>query len=641
MVGREIMLKDFTSIEKDRMQKLYPFTGIVGQEVVKRALLLNLICPRIGGVLLSGQKGTAKSTIVRALAALMPDKEVVTLPLNATEDRILGSIDLEKALKNGEQHFEAGILAKAHNQILYIDEVNLLSESLVNTILDVAASGVNRVEREGISYEHPCRFTLVGTMNPEEGGLKPQLLDRFGFFVDVNASTNLRERVEIMTERLAYEADPDGFYHAHATKEQDLLNEILQAQKAFKSIEIDDSIIQLIADICLKAFCAGHRGDLALTLGAKALAALRNKKKVDLKEVMDVRDLALMHRLRNAQNEQQEEQNKDQSNEQQDENNEPPQNDNQDKENDKPLDQEMEMPPLDFENPNPEEEQSQKEELFDIGEAYQVGNILETDKDKLQRTKGSGKRSKTKTNAKSGRYVKVKHPKGKIEDLAFDATLRAAAPFQFIRKKNGLKVKIEHSDFREKVREKRIGNTILFLLDASGSMGVQKRMVEAKTAVFSLLQDAYKKRDRVALMSFRGEEAEMLLPPTRSIDLAYRMLQDIKTGGRTPLALALEQMYINLKALCSKDKDLLPVIVLLTDGKANWVEGKTNPLDAAYKNAESLANENVKIVLVDTETGFLKLGLGNKLAQKMQADYIRLDQLKAGELAQKVKEILK
>lgn len=628
------------SIEKEIGHKLYPFTAIVGQDQVKRALLLNVICPQIGGVLLSGQKGTAKSTIVRALGDLLPNKEVITLPLNATEDRILGSIDLEKALQSGEQHFEAGILAKAHNQILYIDEVNLLSESLVNTILDVAASGVNRVEREGISHEHPCRFILVGTMNPEEGGLKPQLLDRFGFFVDVNASDNIRERVEIISQRLAYEANPQLFCKQQKEKQEILLDQINRAENKLKGIDLDDHVLQLIADVCTKAFCAGHRGDLALALGTKALAAFRNKSKVDLKEVMDVRDLALLHRLRNLQQEQQEQQNENQQ-EEQEQNNESSQNEKKEEDQDQKhsLDQEMDIPPMDFDLPK-KEEQTQKEELFDMADAYQIGNILETDKDKLQRSKGSGKRSKTKTNLKMGRYVKVKHPKGKIEDLAFDATLRAAAPFQKIRKSNDLKVIIEPSDFRKKVREKRIGNTILFLVDASGSMGVQKRMIEAKTAVFSLLQDAYKKRDRVALMSFRGEEAEMLLPPTRSIDLAYKKLQDIKTGGRTPLALALDQMMSHLKALGVKDKELLPVIVLLTDGKANWVDGKTNPLESAYKKAEELSNEPVKIVLVDTETGFLKLGLGSNLAQKMEADYIRLDQLRAGELAQKVKEIL-
>lgn len=619
---------------------LYPFTAIVGQEEVKKALLLNLICPQIGGVLLSGQKGTAKSTIVRSLAALLPDKEVVTLPLNATEDRILGTIDLEKALTIGERHFEEGILAKAHNQILYIDEINLLSESLANTILDVAVSGINRVEREGISYEHPCRFILVGTMNPEEGGLKPQLLDRFGFFVDVNASDNLRERVEIITQRLAFEAKPKLFCNQYREKNEELLNKIQESGEKLKTIDFDDNILQLIADVGIKAFCAGHRGDIALAMGAKALAAFRNKSKVDLKEVMDVRDLALLHRLRNPQNEQQKQKN-DNKQEEQEQNNESSQNNNQEQnqKNNSSLNQEIEILPFDFENSKKEEE-TQKEELFDMTEAYRIGNILETNKDKLLRSKGSGKRSKTKTNAKSGRYVKVKYPKGKIQDLAFDATLRAAAPFQNIRVKNGLKVNIQPSDFREKVREKRIGNTILFLVDASGSMGVQKRMIEAKTAVFSLLQDAYKKRDRVALMTFRGKNAEMLLPPTRSIDLAYKMLREIKTGGRTPLAGALEKITINLKALGAKDKEMLPIIVLFTDGKANWADGKINPLDAAYKSAGNLASEFVKIVLVDTETGFLKLGLGNKLAQKMQADYIRLDQLKSGELAQKVKEIL-
>ncbi|MFA8433373.1 MAG: VWA domain-containing protein [Marinifilaceae bacterium] len=623
-------------------QILYPFTAIVGQEEVKKSLLLNLICPQIGGVLLSGQKGTAKSTIVRALAALYPGKEVITLPLNATEDRVLGSISMEKALKEGKQYFEPGVLARAHNQILYIDEVNLLSGSLVNTILDVAASGINRVEREGISHVHSCRFVLIGTMNPEEGGLKPQLLDRFGFFVDVNASTNVRERVEVMKKRMRFEADPHQFYTDYQEQEKELLRQLSTAENQLNKVDLSTDILQMIADVCMQAGIAGHRGDLALAMGAKALAAFRGKKKVDLKEVQEVRNLALLHRLRNAQNPQEENDDDNESEEEEEQQQQPnsPQNEKQEEESGSDQTENQEIPLPELAPEESDNDDSGKEELFEIGEAFGVPNILETEKDKLLRQKGNGKRSKTKTDSLSGRYVRVKYPKGKIKDLAFDATLRAAAPYQAIREKNGMAVRIEQADFREKVREKRIGNTIFFLVDASGSMGVQKRMSEAKTAVYSLLQDAYKKRDRVGLMSFRGETAEMVLPPTRSIDLAYRKLQELKTGGRTPLASALEQMHVQLKAMQGKDKEMLPVIVILTDGKANWAQGKVDPLQESYKKAEMLASNSAKLIVVDTESGFLRLGLASRLAEKLNAGFVRLDELKSGELAGKVKEIV-
>ncbi len=628
------------------MQKhnLYPFTAIVGQEEVKKALILNLICPQIGGVLLSGQKGTAKSTVVRALAAMYPEKNVITLPLNATDDRVLGSINMELALKDGKTCFEAGLLAQAHNHILYVDEVNLLSDTLVNAILDAAASGVNRVEREGISHEHPCRFVLVGTMNPEEGGLKPQLLDRFGFFVDVNASTCVRERVEVMKKRLSFETNPQAFYADFKEKEEALCQKIKIAENFFKQVDLSDDIIKLIADVCAKASCAGHRGDLALALGAKALAAFKKKNKVDLKEVQEVRDLALLHRLRNAENPQQENNEEpDSANDEQEQESQPPQppqDENQEQENNSEQEKDQDLP-----MPNvPDQEESQddkdaKEELFEIGDAFQIPNIMQSDKDKLKRQQGSGKRSKTRSDSKLGRYVRARFPQGRLKDLAFDATLRAAAPYQSIRAKNGMAVRILAADFREKVREKRIGNTILFMLDSSGSMGIQKRMFEAKTAVFSLLQDAYKKRDKVGLMSFRDNSAEIILQPTRSIDLAYNKLQNIKTGGRTPLASALEQMHVQLKGLLSKDKEIMPIVVILTDGKANWAEGKDNPLKLAYSKAQKLATCPAKLIVVDTESGFLRLGLASTLAEKLDGDYFKMDDLKSGELANKVKQV--
>jgi len=330
-----------TKVETPQIEAsyVYPFTAIVGQEEMKRSLLLNVIDPRIGGVMIMGHRGTGKSTIVRALADLLPrikviqgcnygcdpdpDKRgalcrdcreklakgqklvghysmvpVVDLPLGATEDRVCGTIDIEKALSQGIKAFEPGLLARSNRGFLYIDEVNLLEDHLVDVLLDVAAGGVNVVEREGISVRHPARFVLVGSGNPEEGDLRPQLLDRFGLHARITTITNLAERVDIVKRRHAFEMHPAEFMAEWEPKQESLRRKIKEAQRLLPKIELSDEVLMKIAELCLALSIDGHRGELTIARTATALAALNHHKSVGLPEVREVATLSLRHRLR-------------------------------------------------------------------------------------------------------------------------------------------------------------------------------------------------------------------------------------------------------------------------------------------------------------------------------------------------------
>lgn len=310
--------------------QIFPFSAIVGQDDMRLALLLNAVNPAIGGVLVRGEKGTAKSTAVRGLAALLPNVQVaagsvypfsaddcpndvhpepvtieetrpaplVNLPLGITEDRLLGTIDLEAALQRGERRFEAGLLAQAHQGILYIDEVNLLPDHIVDVLLDVAAMGVNRVEREGVSVSHPARFILVGTMNPEEGELRPQLLDRFGLAVEVAGSQERAIRAAIVRRRLAFEADPQAFAVDYANNEVELRKQIVTAQALLPSVVLSDALLDLIADICIAFGVDGMRADLVIYKTARTLAAWEGETAVSADHIQRAAKLALLHRRR-------------------------------------------------------------------------------------------------------------------------------------------------------------------------------------------------------------------------------------------------------------------------------------------------------------------------------------------------------
>ena len=390
----------------------FPFTAVVGQEKIKRALLLNAVNPRIGGVLISGQKGTAKSTLVRGLAKLLPDMEVVELPLNVTEDRLLGTIDVEKAIASGIKSFEPGLLAEADGNILYVDEVNLLSEHIVNSLLDVAQSGVNIVEREGISHEHRSSFVLVGSMNPEEGMLSPQFLDRFGLFVEVTGEADLDDRKEIIARRLAYERSPDEFIKTYKEQGAEIAAKILGARKFFSQVEITDNIMKMAADLARQAFCQGHRADIVLVETARTMAAFAERTYISLDDLKEAAELALPHRIRQVPPYEIQEQETQETEEKT-----PPQQMQQPPENEEsrerpdleqtPQDSEQDLPAQQHEgrdhrgqdetaaNESLQQPESSEELVEDPGKIFRVITIQTKPFERKMR-KGSGKRSRTK-----------------------------------------------------------------------------------------------------------------------------------------------------------------------------------------------------------------------------------------------------
>ncbi len=284
--------------EKAGAENTYPFTALAGQERMKEAIVLNLIDPSLGGVLIRGQKGTAKTTAVRAIPGLMKEMRVVEIPANATEDRVAGTIDVEAALKQGEKKFEPGLLAEADGNILYVDEINLLDDHIVDLLLDAAATGKNTVEREGISYSHTAKFVMIGSMNPEEGNLRPQLLDRFGMVVDVTAETDIDRRVEIIERRLAYEKNPQSFCRKYAGSQKALRESIRAARELLPEVKVSKEFLRLAAETCVACGTDGHRADIGMIKTARVLAALDGRKKVQREDMERAASYVLPHRMR-------------------------------------------------------------------------------------------------------------------------------------------------------------------------------------------------------------------------------------------------------------------------------------------------------------------------------------------------------
>jgi magnesium chelatase subunit D len=667
---------------KDHNIAVYPFTAIVGQERMKKALVLNLINPKIGGVLIRGEKGTAKSTAVRALANLLPEIEVVEgckfkcdpdhqnelceecleklnngnlrvsrikmkvvdLPVSATEDRVVGTLDIEHAIKTGEKRFEAGVLAMAHRGILYVDEINLLDDHLVDVLLDSAAMGINTIEREGISYSHPANFVLVGTMNPEEGELRPQLLDRFGLCVDVKGINDVSRRVELIKYRLSYEADPEAFAAKWKDAETELCGQILNAKQLLSEVTISDDLLELISQICVDMGVDGHRADITMMKTSITLAAFNGRGDVCEEDVKEAAELVLSHRMRRKpfdshsdkqdkldesienHREKQKEKEKNKQEQQKQERKEKP-----DKPHEHPEAQRSEGTQSQSEG----QPDASSETIFALGESYQIKQLtpefLRADR------KGAGRRSKTLTSSRQGRYIKSAIPHEKTTDLAFDATLRAAAPYQLAREKNGNSIAVHESDFRKKIREKKIGNLVLFVVDASGSMGARQRMVASKGAVLSMLMDAYQKRDKVGLIAFKGDSAELLLPPTSSIELAQKYLQEMPTGGKTPLSRGLVKGYEVIKTELRRDPDTCPFMVLISDGRANVSMSGEPPLQEIKTVASRLKEEGIQSAVIDTESSMIKFGLAQQISTALGAAYFTLENLKADSIVNAVR----
>ncbi len=679
----------------------FPFTAIVGQTTMKRALILNAVNTRIGGVLIRGKKGTAKSTAVRSLAALLPEVTVlrgcpyscppenrqglcqwcqphgedapavtrqvriVDLPVGATEDRLVGSLDIEQAIRTGSRSFEPGLIATTHRGILYVDEVNLLNDHLVDVLLDAAAMGRNYVEREGISVSHAAEFILVGTMNPEEGDLRPQLLDRFGLAVEVDSAFTAEERQEVVKRRIAYEADPFRFMDDWQDAESAERDRILRSQKLLSKVTVSDDILELITGICHEYQVDGLRADIVMYKTASTIAAYEGRDLVLAEDVREAAEMALLHRQRRQPFQQphlvteqldqmmDEFQNRPQNREPQDQDS--TQSDEQDDGDPDSPEPEEQQPP------DPSGDSGPQDQYFEVGNPFSVRSLQVKPPDNRARPT-SGRRARTVSGSPSGRYIGAETPQEKASDLALDATLRAAAPHQQQRRSDlpdgqdagtSPAFLIEPWDVRDKVRETKTGSLILFVVDASGSMGAQRRMVAVKGAILSLLLDAYQRRDRVGLIAFRGTSAQVLLPPTSSVDLAHTLLREMPTGGRTPLSRGLLLAMEVIETEKQKDRNVLPLLVVLSDGRANVAmgsgdsatsvnsgpsEGRTSlPIAEARAIAAAIKEQKVSSVVVDTETDFLRLGLAEPIAEAMGAPCIKLEELHSDSLADAVR----
>jgi magnesium chelatase subunit D len=600
---------------------------------------VNAVSPEVGGVLVRGEKGTAKSTAVRALAGLLPGIRVISgcpyscdpeapnpecpagphpldasaetrpvrlveLPVGASTDRLAGTLDIEKALSEGRKAFEPGLLAAAHRGILYVDEVNLLSDHLVDLLLDVAAMGMNHVEREGVSVRHPSRFILVGTMNPEEGELRPQLLDRFGVTVEISGSPDPADRVEVVRRRLRYEASPEVFSREWSNGDAKLAAAVESARLRLPGISLDEDILFRISTLCAELGVDGLRGDLVLD------------------DVKRAALLALSHRHRRGPFEQ-------------------PGIDPEELES--ALSEDHPDPP-----DGPDGGMAAPSTSEDDGEVS--GSVR--DPEPSEARTGAGERShaaadpfdpvrleatkkrkggplgrRSRVSGETGHPVADRENGGRPRDVALAATVRAAAPHQRARGREGQGIEVRTCDLRQNVREGREGNLILLLVDASGSMAARKRMSAVKGAVLSLLNDAYQRRDKVALISFRGEGARILLAPTSSVGLATSRLEDLPTGGRTPLAAGIEKAAEVLKREQLRDMERRPLLVLLTDGRATV---GPDPRTAAAR----LRSLGATSFVVDTEEGYVRLGMAGELAGAMGARYLRLKELRADSLVE-------
>jgi magnesium chelatase subunit D len=708
---------------------VYPFTAIVGQDQLLLALLLNAIDPSLSGVLVRGEKGTAKSTAVRALADLLPEVEVVAdcpfgchprqkdkmclncrgrlsrgaelpgeqrkvrvinLPIGSTEDRVVGSVDFEHALREGERRVETGILATVNRNILYVDEVNLLDDHIVNLLLDTVITGMNIIEREGISFAHPSQFALVGTMNPEEGELRPQLLDRFGLCVRIEGILDLESRVDVIKRREEFDTDPIGFRGKWAARQDTMRERIARARELLPRVFISDKTRAFISQICLLNQVDGHRADIFLEKTAKTIAAFNSRLVPTLEDLSQAAALVLPHRSRNKDlpkatledfhrmlseelaREQSLDANKDKP----------------DFDDTTPMEVEVENiseaeleemgtvhatctaeddakqapdfagslePGNDSQMVGTEgepQDKHYKERLLGVGETFRVPPLL-IDKDRTPRKK-TGRRMPTPTLRKTGRYIRSTSTR-RNDDLAFDATIRAAAPYQKNRPRHDVAIVIEEPDIREKVREMHTSSLMLFVVDASGSMGT-RLMTETKAAMISLLLDAYQKRDKVALVTFKGDSAEVLLPPTNSIDLAKKLLEDLPAGGKTPLAHGLLKGHELLANHLRRDAHTTPLMVLISDGEANVGirhdrsyegPGYSALINELFDIAKMIRDDKrIKTLVIDTEEKRFSVfrnastspSMSQKIARAMGSSYCKIEDFKAGGVVRAVKE---
>ena len=610
------------------------FSQFIGQDEAKLGLILNAIDPRCGGLLLVGGKGTGKSTLIRlARGIVQANTPFVHLPLNVTEDSLLGGIDLEQTLRSGQRTLQPGIISRANGGVVFVDDINLLSQELLALLMEPQGRGTEIIEREGLTERRESRFSILATMNPEEGDLSPHLMDRIGLCAVMEEQSGHDERLAIM--RLAnnnpvFTVDQD----------QETITAIASACRLLPDVQLLPEALEYLYQVVQQNVSLGHRGDLFLYAAARAYAAFLGTSAVKREHIDRVANLVFAHRRLQIREEEQnstapeqpqdhdhdEQQNRDQNDDQGEQ--PPPLESGQERTDNQPKGEGEQ------ESNASQRESATREEIMPVGDAFKVRRLsFRKDRKKRQAT---GRRTKTRVKGRGGHYVKslLSSPD---RDIAIDATLRACAPFQKARGRDGCLI-IEHEDLRFRQRERKMGHLVLFVVDGSGSMGAQKRMVETKGAIQALLLDCYQKRDKVAMIVFRKDRAELVLPPTASVELAAKRLGDLPVGGKTPLAAGLLEVHNLVKRVGLRYPETRFLVVLITDGRGNQALSDRSSLKQEVASLTRLLAEqnSCDFIVIDTENkgNFLRADQAVDLARQLEADYYTVEALQAEYLSE-------